>query len=198
MTSAETSSSGRARVLDGTSPRLFARARDGDSSAAAQLIVRYLPELRRWAHGRLPRWARGAADTADVIQDALVRTLGRLPAFDVRGRRALAAYLREAVRNRIADEHRRIARRGVARPLFDTLASGEPSPCDRAVATEAESRYHAALARLSPPDRELIVAHVEMDYTHEQLGCMIGRSPNAARMALRRAVGRLADEMRRG
>ena len=173
MTSAETSSSGRARVLDGTSPRLFARARDGDSSAAAQLIVRYLPELRRWAHGRLP-------------------------AFDVRGRRALAAYLREAVRNRIADEHRRIARRGVARPLFDTLASGEPSPCDRAVATEAESRYHAALARLSPPDRELIVAHVEMDYTHEQLGCMIGRSPNAARMALRRAVGRLADEMRRG
>jgi DNA-directed RNA polymerase specialized sigma24 family protein len=37
---------------------------------------------------------------------------------------------------------------------------------------------------------------MELDYSHDQLGCMIGRSPNAARMALRRAVGRLAEQMR--
>jgi DNA-directed RNA polymerase specialized sigma24 family protein len=59
-----------------------------------------------------------------------------------------------------------------------------------------EARYRAALAALSPVDQELIVAHVELDYNHEQLGCMLGRSRDAARMALRRAVGRLADRMR--
>jgi len=136
------------------------------------------------------------ADTADLIQDTLLRTLRRLDAFEPRGRRALAAYLREAVRNRIHDEHRSIARRGTAQALSDGLVDPAASPLDRAMTNEADARYRAALTRLSPADQEIIVAHVELDYTHEQLGCMIGRSRNAARMALRRAIGRLAVHMR--
>ena len=62
----------------------------------------------------------------------------------------------------------------------------------------AEMRYRAALASLNTSDRELIVAHVELEYTHAQIGCMTGRSPNAARMALQRAVGRLAARMAEG
>jgi RNA polymerase sigma factor (sigma-70 family) len=183
-------------VAGGTSSRLLERARRGDASAAGRLVARYLPDLRRWARGRLPRWARTAADTTDLIQDAVLRTLGRLDSFDARGRHALAAYLREAVRNRIADEHRRVGRRGIAGPLGDEIAGGGASPLEAAIASETDARYRAALARLSPEDRELIVAHVELDYTHAQLGFMTGRSPNAARMALRRAIGRLAGRMR--
>jgi RNA polymerase sigma-70 factor, ECF subfamily len=192
-----TSSNGRG-AAGNTSSRLLARARQGDASAAGLLVSRYLPGLRRWARGRLPRWIRTAADTTDLIHDAVLRTLGRIEGFDARRRHALGAYLREAVRNRIADEHRRVARRGLPRPLPEDVADAGPSPLDAAVAIETETRYRAALARLSPGDRELIVAHVELDYTHSQLGCMTGRSPNAARMALRRALGRLADGMRQG
>jgi RNA polymerase sigma factor (sigma-70 family) len=179
-----------------TSWRLLARARRGDSDALGQLVSRYLPELHRWAHGRLPQWARSAVDTSDLIQDVIVRTLTRLDAFQPHGRRALAAYLREAVRNRIRDEHRRAARRPQAPLLPDTPASSRSSPLDRAMARDAERRYHAALAQLGQRERELVVAHIELDYTHEQLGCMIGRSPNAARMALCRAIDRLAALMR--
>jgi RNA polymerase sigma factor (sigma-70 family) len=100
------------------------------------------------------------------------------------------------VRNRIRDEHRRVGRRGIPGALPDTLVDPVPSPLDRAIASAFEVRYRAALAVLSPADRELIVAHMELDYTHDQLGCMIGRSRDAARMALRRAVGRLAERMR--
>jgi RNA polymerase sigma factor (sigma-70 family) len=138
------------------------------------------------------------ADTADLVQDVVLRTLGRLDTFEPRGRHALAAYLREAVRNRIRDEHRRVGRRGVDVMLPKTAAHAGPSPLDEADRNAMTSRYRAALARLSPLDRELIVAHVELDYTHEQLGCMFGRSRDAARMALRRAVARLADQMRTG
>jgi len=179
-----------------TSLRLFALARRGDSDALARLVSRYLPELRRWAHGRLPRWIRSTTDTADLIHDALVRTLGRLDAFQPEGRRALAAYLRQAVRNRIRDEHRRAACRGVPDVLRDSLVADGASPLENAIARETERRYRAALARLGQRDRELIVAHIELDYSHEQLGCMIGRSRNAARMALCRAVHRLAAHMR--
>src|SRR5262249_15929534 len=111
---------------------------------------------------------------------------------------ALAAYLRQAVRNRIRDEHRRFARRGAHDAPADVLADAAPSPLDRAMARERDARYRAALARLSPQDRELILPHVHLDHTHEQLGCMAGRTRNAARMALERAVRRLAEQMRDG
>jgi len=193
---ASTPASGRADPLEPTSRHLLAGARRGDPGAVAQLVSRYLPQLHRWAHGRLARWARTLVDTADVIQDTLLRTLGRLDAFEPRGRDALAAYLRTAVRNRISDEHRRVVRRGMPLPLSETLADPAASPLERAMTSEMQARYQAALARLSRPDQELIVAHVELDYTHEQLGCMMGRSRNAARMALRRAIDRLAEQMR--
>jgi RNA polymerase sigma factor (sigma-70 family) len=121
--------------------------------------------------------------------------LSRLDVFQPQGQRALAAYLRTAVRNRIADEHRRAARWAVSETV-DTLAHHGPSPLQRAIDAETEQRYRSALARISRRDRELIVAHLELDYSHAQLGCMIGRSPHAARMALCRAIGRLAEHMR--
>jgi RNA polymerase sigma-70 factor (ECF subfamily) len=176
--------------------QLLDRARVGDRTALGRLIGRCLPALTRWAHRRLPHWARSAADTTDLVQDAVLRTLRRGQTLDLRSRQALAAYLREAVHNRIQDEHRRIARRGVHEAVSDMLVDPGPSPLDRALLREQNARYRAALARLTPRDRELIVAHVELDYTHAQLGCMTGRSRNAARMALERAVRRLAAQMR--
>jgi RNA polymerase sigma factor (sigma-70 family) len=184
--------------LDSSSRSLLERARHGDSNALDELVRRYLPRLRRWTHGRLPRWVRSMADTTDLVHDAWLRTIGRLDALEPRGQHALGSYLREAVRNRIRDEHRRFARRGPGEVLPDTLADAAPSPQDLAVRAQLEERYRAALEDLSPSDRELIVAHVELEYTHEQLACMTGRSRNAARVALQRAVGRLAGRMREG
>ncbi|MGH7484462.1 MAG: RNA polymerase sigma factor, partial [bacterium] len=109
----------RPRPLQHNSRRFLAAARRADSSALGDLLRRSLPQLHRWTHGRLPPWARTAADTSDLVQDAILRTLGRLSAFEPRGRQALAAYLRAAVRHRICDEHRRIGRRGAASPLLD-------------------------------------------------------------------------------
>ena len=160
------------------------------------LLVRCLEGLHRLAHGRLPRWVRSIADTADVVHDVIVRSLGRANSIDRDSDRALAAYLAEAVRNRIRDEHRRLARRGVADALPSDLADDRPSPFDLAAHDQLAARYRAALDRLTPTDRALIVAHVELDYTHDQLALMIGRSRNAARMALHRAVRRLAEAMR--
>ena len=47
---------------------LVRRAHDGDQAAVNELFARYLPRLQRWAHGRLPSWARGSLDTHDLVQ----------------------------------------------------------------------------------------------------------------------------------
>jgi RNA polymerase sigma-70 factor (ECF subfamily) len=179
-----------------TSQRLLARARRGEASAMGLLIAGCLPDLRRWAHRRLPQWVRSAADTSDLVQDAVLGTLARLDAFQPQGRRALASYLRTAVRNRIADEHRRAAQWIASADAIEALPSEAASPLQDAIDAETRRRYRHALAQLSSRDQELLVAHFELDYSHAQLGCMTGRSPHAARMALTRAIGRLAARMR--
>jgi RNA polymerase sigma-70 factor, ECF subfamily len=188
-------SSATARPDPRTSWTLLVRARLGDTDALGVLLGRVLPGIRRWARGRLPRWARRGADTPDLIQDAVLRTIRRLDTLELRERGALAAYLMQTVRNLIRDEHRRIAVRGATAALPRGLADPGASPFDETAAAADADRYRRALATLTPQDRELVVAHVELGYTHAQLGCMTERSSNAARMALRRALERLGEGM---
>ncbi|OFW04793.1 MAG: hypothetical protein A3H96_10285 [Acidobacteria bacterium RIFCSPLOWO2_02_FULL_67_36] len=175
---------------------LLCRARVGDEEATNLLIARYLPALLRWAHGRLPGWARGMSETDDVVQEAVIRAFSRLETFEHRGSGALFAYLRQAVLNRIRDEIRRAG----CRPVPETLDSGEvdpaPSPLEEAIGSEAAARYEAALGRLRPEEREAIVGRLEMGCTYEELAQVLGRpSPDAARMAVTRALLRLAEEI---
>src|SRR5688500_18953106 len=90
-----------------TTIRLLEQAREGDTAALDALFARYVGPLRRWASGRLPRWARDAADTQDLVQDTLLQTLKRIGDFESRREGALQAYLRQAVMNRIKDLIRR-------------------------------------------------------------------------------------------
>jgi RNA polymerase sigma-70 factor, ECF subfamily len=69
---------------------------------------------------------------------------------------------------------------------------------DMAIGEEAVERYEAALARLRPEEREAIVARVELDGSYQDVAVALGKpSVDAARMAVSRALLRLADEMRR-
>ena len=152
----------------------------------------------RWAHGRMPRWVRSLADTADVVQDAVLQTLRNLDAFEPRGEGALRAYLRRAVDNRIKDEFRRLARRGPTEAVDDEHPDGGASPFEIAMAGETEARYRSALGRLRLTDRRILVAHIELGYSHKQLALLTGkRRVDTARIALHRALMRLAAEMDR-
>ena len=81
-------------------------------------------------------------------------------------------------------------------PLDDELMDRGVSPLDEAIGTEAAERYEAALQRLRPEERELIVARVEMGNGYEQIAAAHGKpSADAARMGVARALVRLAEEM---
>jgi RNA polymerase sigma factor (sigma-70 family) len=181
-----------------TSEHLFARARLGDANALGRLIARYLPGLHRWAHGRLSRAARTRVDTADLVQDAALGVLPRAGRLEFQNKRAFIGYLRETVLNRIRDEHRAIARHGTTSAPLETLVDSRPSPLRDAITADLESKYRRALERLRPQDRELVVAHIELGFSHKQLGLVSAKTPNAARMALQRALEQLAQHMLKG
>jgi RNA polymerase sigma factor (sigma-70 family) len=182
--------------LASTSTRsLLGRARGGDPRALDALFSRLIPPLHRWAHGRLPPRARSGADTGDLVQEALLSTLGRLEGFEPVRRNSLRAYLRQAIRNRICDAARQSARHPSV-DIEDIDIASSVSPLEDAIGEENTSRYREALGRIDADDRELIVGRIELGYTYEQLALTMGYStPDAARMAVKRALLRLAEAL---
>jgi RNA polymerase sigma factor (sigma-70 family) len=177
---------------------LIARAQAGDRDAVERLFARHLKPLQRWARGRLPKWARDLSDTDDLVQDALTQTFRRLGDFEPQHVGALQAYLRQAVLNRICNELRRKGRQPQRTDVDEVLVESADSPLEEAIGREAVARYERALERLTPEDREAIIARVEMGYSYGEIAEALGKpSAEAARKAARRALARLAQEMER-
>jgi RNA polymerase sigma-70 factor (ECF subfamily) len=177
---------------------LLERAKGGNREALDSLFARHIPLLKRWASGRLPRWARDIADTSDLVQETVIQTFKRVAAFEPRGEGALQAYLRQAVLNRIRNEFRSKGRKPAVEDLDERIVSDQTSPLEAAIRQEQLDRYDAAMARLTEHERDLIVARLELGLTYEEIaGALKKPSWNAARMATARALMRLAEELKR-
>jgi RNA polymerase sigma-70 factor, ECF subfamily len=175
---------------------LLRRAQGGDPAALDALLVRYRPRLKRWAHRRLPAWARGLSDTDDLVQDTLVKAIRNLRDFVVVGDHGFQNYLRSALANAIRDEIRKARNRPALDALDSAIPSDAPSPLERAVDRLRLQRYEAALLRLSPEERDAVVARLEFGFTHVELALAIGkRTPDAARKLCQKALARLLTEM---
>jgi RNA polymerase sigma-70 factor (ECF subfamily) len=181
----------------GETVELLSRVKQGDRDALEALLARCLPPLRRWAHGRLPSSARGMLDTADLVQDAVIKAMKRLDAFESRHQGALQAYLRVAVMNLVRDLAEQQRRRPQRADIPEHLPADDTSPLERAIGAERMARYEAALSRLSEADRAAIVGRLELQYSYDDLATLLDKpSADAARMAVTRAMRRLADEIR--
>jgi RNA polymerase sigma factor (sigma-70 family) len=185
-----------ALLSDEPTIELVVRAQAGDRSAVEAILQRCLPALKRWAHGRLPAAARGYLDTGDIVQEAAMHALRRLDTFEPRHVGAMQAYLRQSVINRIRDEVRRIGRNPPPVELPEDQAGDRTSPLELAIQGEAYERYRRALTTLTPRDRELIVARIEVQWSLAEISQRFGmRTLDAARMAVSRAVKKLTRNL---
>ncbi len=175
---------------------LLERIRAGDVAAREQLIARYLPILRGWAHGRLPMNARGLADTDDVVQITLVRALNQLSGFEYRREGALLSYLRQGVLNAIRQEIRRSRRRPPGDGIDESVADFTPSAIEQAVGRETLERYEAAMMELTPDQREAAMLRLEFGMSYPEIAEAMGKTTaNAARMLVVRALVGLAERL---
>jgi RNA polymerase sigma factor (sigma-70 family) len=178
---------------------LVLRARTGDDEALGRLCARYLPRLQRWAHGRLPVWARGGLETQDLAQEALFQAVRHIRTFEPRHEGAFQAYVRQALLNRIRDAIRRSRTRGQTDTLDAERPSTGPSPLEEAIGQQALEKYEAAMERLRPEDREAIIARIELGLEYAEVAEALGKpSIAAAHMAVSRALVKLAKEMASG
>ena len=182
---------------DESSVDLLLRAKSGDADALDRLLARYLPRLRRWTSRRLPMALRTLLDSGDLVQEAIISALPHLKTLEIRTERALWFYLKQAVRYRIIDLNKRARRRPTRHELpADTPVTG-PSPLEAAIGSEALMRYRRAMETLTKEQFRAVVLRVEMGLGYSEIANELGKgSPDAARMTVARAVGRLAEKMR--
>lgn len=182
-----------ARVATGT---LVVRARQGHPEAVDAICARFRPRLVRWTRGRLPAHARGVNDTEDLVQDVIVAALGRIGSIEPE-RDGLLRYLQTAILNRVRTSVRNAANRQRKLSVDLDPAPGVESPFDAYVSRENQAKYERGLARLNPEEQDLIIGRIELQMSYGELAIHVGKpSADAARMACKRAIERLANSMR--
>jgi RNA polymerase sigma-70 factor, ECF subfamily len=175
---------------------LVLEAQRGDERAREELLVRSLPDVQRWARGRVPSSARSYMDTCDLVQEAALHTFRRLEHFTPQHAGSMPAYLRRAAGNRVLDELRRRARHGTPDQLDEAMRSNEDDPLTETMFAEERARYLRTLRGLRVRDRRLIIARHGLDWSFAVIARRLGLpSAAAARMALRRAERTLRDQL---
>lgn len=162
------------------------------------LVQDCLPSLQKWAHGKFPRVARPEFDTQDLVQEAALRMLSRGNRFEPRHANAVQAYMRQTVLNLARDRARRLAHREQPLEHGDEYPCQDAGPLDCAIDQEHRARYEEALRRLTPKDRQILIARVKDELNARDIAHAFGLpSPDAARMAIARAMKRLMHKLNR-
>jgi RNA polymerase sigma-70 factor (ECF subfamily) len=188
---------------------LIARVRAGDEQAAAELVRRYEPAIRRAARVRLvdTRLNR-LLDSMDICQSVMASFFVRaaLGQFELETPDQLLRLLATMARNKLAGQvkaHRAARRdfRRVAAPADDgggepdggagPIAGQAPTPSREIAAREL---LDEALRRLSPEERRILDGR-EQGGQWAEIAAELGTSPEAARKKLARAVDRVAQEL---
>ncbi len=176
--------------------QLLRDVRNGDKTARDQLIQRYLPLLRRWAHGRLPNSARDLSDTDDLVQITFLRALNKLDTFESQRPGAFLAYLRMILLNALRDEVRRRNRRPEQLPIAEEQLASQSSVVEELAGAEALAAYEAALSKLDEEKRMAVLMRVEFGMGYQEIADELERpTANGTRMMIVRALGELADAM---
>ncbi len=177
---------------------LLSKAKNGDSAARETLCSIYVPVLTKWAHGRLPLYARDLSETDDLVQISILKALDKLETFNPMGEGAFLAYLRKILLNSIRSEIRRYGNKSNKTSSIDDveLIDEDSTLLEKAVGLEIIEKYEVALSNLSEQPREAIILRVEFGYTFPEIAVAMNcNSANAARMIVTRALHKLAENM---
>jgi RNA polymerase sigma-70 factor (ECF subfamily) len=200
--------------MDEASPTHIAdwlrQAAAGDSACWARLLEHFHDRLRRMVAVRLDPRVRQRVDPSDVLQEAYLEALNRLPEYLDNPTVPVFLWLRGLAANRLGKAHRRhlvadcraagreIALDNLGAPassavLAEQLVGSGSRPSEAARRDELRQRVHDLLEAMDPIDREVLsLRHFEQLSTPE-VAAVLGIQPKAAAKRYVRAVARLRD-----
>ncbi|HEV3262880.1 MAG TPA: sigma-70 family RNA polymerase sigma factor [Gemmataceae bacterium] len=179
--------------------------RPADAAAFWNMAQQYRPYLKAVAQRVLGQRLQGKVDASDVVQQSLVAAVEQFGQFRGQGLAEWQAWLVAIVRNEAInvvrywsqeerDPHREQSLKEGG-PAGLQLAADTSSPGQKAARREQATRLMAAMDRLPPDYREVIVLRNFEALSHGELAARMGRSGEAVRQLWVRAVRRLREEL---
>jgi RNA polymerase sigma factor (sigma-70 family) len=140
---------------------------------------------------RLAGYARACrvADAEDLVGEVFVRAVRALERFEG-GERDFRAWMFALARNGIIDERRKVVRRRTEPLPPEVLAELGPTGDveQEAMRALAEDRVRAALAPLTPDQRDVILLRVLAGLTIDEVAVVVGKRPGAVKALQARAL----------
>jgi RNA polymerase sigma-70 factor (ECF subfamily) len=181
-------------------PELIRRVRARDEAAAAELVRRYEPAIRRSVRLRLDPRLQRACDSMDICQAVLGSFFIRAASgqYELDTPEQLLKLLATMARYKLgkATRHQCAARRDNRRveagdPEKCQVAAADPSPSRQVAAKELLAEVHR---RLSPQEQRLVEQRNQgRDWA--AIAAELGGSPEALRKQLARALDRVAGQL---
>ncbi|NOX53218.1 MAG: sigma-70 family RNA polymerase sigma factor [Planctomycetes bacterium] len=187
---------------------LWQRLEQGDQEALAELFSQHRERLWRMVHFRLDRRLHGRVDADDVLQEAYLDALQRLPHYLQQRNMSFFVWLRCIVGQTLVDIHRkhlgaqmRAADREI--PIHNALSNTTSvslaaqllghltSPSQAAMRHELARQLEEALEKMNPIDREVLALRHFEELTNSEVAEVLGIQQKAASIRYVRAVKRL-------
>jgi RNA polymerase sigma-70 factor, ECF subfamily len=191
--------------------RLMARAAQGEQRAWELLLAKHRDRLRRMVALRLDRRLQGRVDASDVIQEASLEAVRRLPEYLKNPKMPFYLWLRFLTGQRLIEQHRihlgakaRDAVREIAlyqgalpqtssAALAAQLLGRLTSPSEAAIRAERRIRMQEALNSMDPTDREVLALRHYEQLSNSEVASVLGLDKSAASKRYARAVVRLKE-----
>ncbi len=171
---------------------LAERARNGDTDAYEQLVVRY----RQIAHRVAYLVTGSAADADDAAQEAFVKAYYALGRF--RAGAPFKPWLLKIVSNEARNRRRSAGRRlELATRALGARPSGDAAPSPEVAAIESEDRARLleAVESLREPERLAVMYRYFVGLNEAEMATVLGCAKGTVKSRLSRALARLKDEL---
>ena len=180
-----------------------------DPAVEGRLWACHRDPLRRMIGLRLDRKVGQRVDASDVVQEVLLKASGRLAQYLANPVMPFDLWLRQIARDHVIDAHRkhRVSQarsvdreRSLTAPRFADRSSldlaaqlrdPELTPAAASLRRELEARFRAAIDRLEPDDREIILLRHFEQMTNSEAARALGLSDPACGMRHLRALRKL-------
>ena len=163
-------------------PELIARSQRGDPAAFNELVTRY----RQRAFAMIYQMVRNEEDAWDLAQDGLLKAWRNIRLF--RGQSQFFTWLYRILMNVTIDWLRRKQVQGATEfddtigldniePASVTTPRGDLAPAARLADQEIRARIDAAIARLTPEHREVIILRELDGLDYQEIADRAGITP---------------------
>ncbi|MES2475134.1 MAG: sigma-70 family RNA polymerase sigma factor [Verrucomicrobiota bacterium] len=184
--------------------RLVALAQQGDMTAYDALVTRHRGRI----YAMIRNMIHQEADAWDICQDVFIKAWNALPRFEAKAR--FSTWIYRIAHNAVYDWVRKrkiesvgelndeiFTREKIDAGSFTTPAGGE-SPDDSMVKGELRTKIEAALAKLSPDHREVVILKDVQGLSYKEIAdamaCSLGTVMSRLYYARQKLQAMLKDE----